>query len=583
MLTGENGGGKSATIDALAFLLDGSVLADADRTYLDSEPESAVVDGRDPTRPRSPETWVEGTFVLTEAEQESLGLPEVVKIRRYYHEASGTRLEVMRDVPADPLLRDLASLNVTELRKLARDNGLETAGVKAELVGRLEAFARESPQTKEWVKASTEIGRALPRLIMFGGRTPSADDEVRKVLNSRYQEHLMDPALQGKIADLEEDLRRRVTADATDLCRHVEERCPDLLSVRIEPDVSFKSGLSKTEIMVSKLAGEPVALAASGTGRNRRVTLAVWEWTNLRLAEDGEDRDARHTIVAYDEPDTYLDYKHQRRVMDLIRSQCQLPNVSVIVATHSLNLIDGVDISKIVHLKLDGERTIVERFIDGTHDDASEHLASIASALGVRNSVLLYERLFVGVEGPTEQQAFPLLFRLCQGMHLQSAGIALWACNNNEGALHFARFLNDHGRKVAFVVDNDSRTRARSIFSDTKLRQYGINPERQARFIGQPNELEELFTDTQWAEAANRYWPRNDGVKWSAEQIAAWRDPKIKKFSDALLENFKAESDTGPASKVDLMFKLAAGLTDAEQVPEALRELFAELAEIANS
>src|SRR5690606_38974774 len=119
-----------------------------------------------------------------------------------------------------------------------RDNGLETAGVKAELVGRLEAFARESPQTKEWVKASTEIGRALPRLIMFGGRTPSADDEVRKVLSSRYQEHLMDPALQGKIADLEEDLRRRVTADATDLCRHVEERCPDLLSVRIEPDVS---------------------------------------------------------------------------------------------------------------------------------------------------------------------------------------------------------------------------------------------------------------------------------------------------------------------------------------------------------
>lgn len=32
-----------------------------------------------------------------------------------------------------------------------------------------------------------------------------------------------------------------------------------------------------------------------------------------------------------------------------------------------------------------------------------------------------------------------------------------------------------------------------------------------------------------------------------------------------------------------MMFKLAAGITDAEHVPEALRGLFAELAEIANS
>ncbi|WP_030855160.1 hypothetical protein [Streptomyces sp. NRRL S-475] len=62
--------------------------------------------------------------------------------------------------------------------------------------------------------------------------------------------------------------------------------------------------------------------------------------------------------------------------------------------------------------------------------------------MGLRNSVLLHERCFLAVEGPTEQQCVPLLFRLSQGLPLQAAGIALWACDNNEGALHLAGYLS---------------------------------------------------------------------------------------------------------------------------------------------
>ncbi len=90
-----------------------------------------------------------------------------------------------------------------------------------------------------------------------------------------------------------------------------------------------------------------------------------------------------------------------------------------------MNLIDGVDIADVVHLKLsDSGRTLVERLDGDTHDGIDFHLGQIAAAVGLRNSVLLHERCFLAVEGPTEQQCVPLLFRLSQGLPLQAAGIA---------------------------------------------------------------------------------------------------------------------------------------------------------------
>jgi putative ATP-dependent endonuclease of the OLD family len=58
----------------------------------------------------------------------------------------------------------------------------------------------------------------------------------------------------------------------------------------------------------------------------------------------------RGVVIAYDEPDTHLDYRHQRDLVELIRAQASTPGVRIVVATHSLNLIDKVDIGDVVHL-----------------------------------------------------------------------------------------------------------------------------------------------------------------------------------------------------------------------------------------
>ena len=69
ILAGHNDGGKSALLDALAFLLGKHALAEDDRTYL-------TIDGEDESAPvRCEETSVVGSFTLDAWEQEQFDLP----------------------------------------------------------------------------------------------------------------------------------------------------------------------------------------------------------------------------------------------------------------------------------------------------------------------------------------------------------------------------------------------------------------------------------------------------------------------------------------------------------------------------
>lgn len=268
--------------------------------------------------------------------------------------------------------------------------------------------------------------------------------------------------------------------------------------------------------------------------------------------------------------------------MDLIHDQCNRPHVQMLVATHSMNLIDRVDIADVQHLALVEGRTSLTRLVDSSHDGIDRYLGDLASALGLQNSVLLHERCFVAVEGPTESQSLPILFRSATGMSLQAAGIALVPCNGNEGALKLARFLQKRDRQVAFVVDKDSTSNreTRKLFTVDKLRSYGFS-EDQIHYVGEPTELEELFSDERWCTTANTHWPRTDSQQWEPDHVAALRTGT--KFSGDLLELFKVGSATGPSSKPEMMATLATTKRDQETVPEPLQTIFETLIDLAQA
>ncbi|MFD3468122.1 ATP-dependent endonuclease [Streptomyces sp. NPDC058682] len=583
VLAGRNDGGKSAVLTALAFLLGTHRLTDEDRTYAQDE-EGAK--GR-----RCAETWVEGQFRLDAEEQLHNGLGEHVRIRRRSRLGEATCLEHFGSQPADPQLRDLGRLLKPALTALVAEYGLSPAGtLKEDLLAELTAHARTVPQDQGWQPLPKALEERLPRLLSFGGKDERPDDAVRTALSSSYKTHLEDETLQGRVREIEGEITQRLEKEADSLCHHIRQHCTEYLSVNVKPMVSFKGGFQGAPLHVSRADGEPVDLTRAGQGSTRRIALAVWEWTsnlleNAELTASTEQGSTQptQTIVVYDEPDTHLDYRHQRTVMDIIRKQCTLPHVSVMVATHSMNLIDGVDIADVVHLSLgSGGRTVIERLDDDQHDGIDFHLGQIAASLGLRNSVLLHERCFLAVEGDTEQKSLPLLFRLAQNMSLQAAGIALWGCENNEGALHLARYLVKHRRTVMLMVDADSRTN--KLFKDERLRRAGLDLEKHVSYVGEAegyNELEELFSDDQWAHAANTHWPRPAPHTWQADDFTAHRAGE--KFSARILDMIQNQAgDNSPNGKPAMVYGLATTLTTAQDVPRQLRDIFAHLQQLAH-
>ncbi|MFE1996398.1 ATP-dependent nuclease [Streptomyces parvulus] len=612
ILAGHNDGGKSAVLDSLHFLTGSKKLLTDDRTFLVQAGEQPEQAGEQelPTAPlRCEETVVVGEFRLDEWEQRQLELPVSVRIRRRAGQDCVGHLEYWGPLPDDERLRDLPALLVPALKALAKEFGLKPATEKKDdLRAALSVYAREHSSDKAWLPAPALMSARMPRLLPFDGKAAHPDAEIKTALSGRFKQYMEDPELRGKLSELEDQVKDRLRTEAKSLCDHIQLRCPDLTDVYVEPDISFEHGFRGAPLRVARTAGESVALDRSGLGRSRRVALAVWEWTSELLAEEEAEEPARavaeetkegsdgeaqppvvQTIVIYDEPDTHLDYHHQRRVMQLIQDQSAFAHVGVIVATHSLNLIDGVEISDVVHLKLDQHRTVIERIGNGAVGDELEaHLWKIAASLGLRNSVLLHERCFLAVEGDTEQRAFPLLFKLCENLSLQAAGIALWGCFNNEGALHLARYLAEHERSFMLVVDADSRSLPKSIFKPAKLTQFfGPRVADYVKFIGEPdpsleggetfNELEEAFSDDVWSRTANKIWPRITGV-WSPEDFAQLRGGK---FSDAVKQMLREQSENGPGGKPDMMFKLASALEDPHDVPEQLRLIFRQLRKLA--
>jgi recombinational DNA repair ATPase RecF len=571
VLAGHNDAGKSTIIDAVLFLLGSYDLTESDRTYIDLAP---VADDDEPQAPgRVSETFVEGVFALNGDEVATHGVA-TLRLRRISTDGNASKLEMLTMAPVDARLRDYGTLTIPFLKDRLDTLGLAQTGNKAELIERLDTAAAAAQKEELWVTASTAIDRALPTVKRFDASSAvDAEAAIQSTLQTKFKAHLKSDEYSGSLRTIEESLEQKLIDDAQAIRDHIADKVTDVGEVTIRPMVSLSngSGLKSTHVTVQNSRGEAIDLRLSGAGRARRIALAVWEYNATLLADATEE-----IVLLYDEPDTHLDYGHQRELMRLIHEQTKNPNVTLVIASHSMNLIDGTDIADVAHIKHVGHRTVVERLTDDV--SVGDHLGAIAASVGLRNTVLLHERLFVGVEGDSEARALPVLFRLAMGRQPESYGIALWPCNNNEGAVRFATFLVRHNRNVMFLVDRDSRTNAKHVFSDSKLRKEGLDPEKHSHYIGDKNEIEDVFSDAQWAAAANTLWPR-DGEQetsneWTAADFAAHREGK---FSSQVLDMLQRGSTSGPSGKPDALRDLALTLREPSEVPADLVTAFEEM------
>lgn len=301
IITGPNDGGKTSLLLALAILLNGQKVQEADLTHALADEDPPM--GR--TNDRFAECRVVGIFELSSEEQDELDLASEIRLRRRAT-PEGQSLEILKEVPANPDLRDIEEKSLADLKDAVESLGLKHAGPltkKESFLVPLREFAENSETEEAWMPASKELEAVLPRLIMFTSTAePSPENEISQALREAYNQSLEDEDIIGPVRSAEATVQSRLQDAANDLRKHIVERCPDLEKVEVVPTVSFKQGFGGVELRSFRPGQGPVDFSSSGAGTRRRVTLAVWEWTQNLLEE--QNSGARSVVVAYDEPDT---------------------------------------------------------------------------------------------------------------------------------------------------------------------------------------------------------------------------------------------------------------------------------------
>ncbi len=544
VLAGQNGGGKTSFIDALSMLLDRSSPREEARSS--SEREITV------------------TGVLTSVDD-----TDALTVRAR-HATGRVQRELLRLV--HPLFGGQpSSMTMPALREAIVSAGIESPGgtAKAPLVEAATQWIAGRPLTEleeAWVALPPEAAARLPRLTVFRSQDAAEQpDHVKRLITQESQRLLGTEAYSPRLGEIASEIQDSVDPVLGLIKAMIRRYCPGIADVAITTRFDFSRVSPQVEMRLTKSTGESIDLNEAGSGLAQRVGLAMYAATLATLQET--ETDSVGTLLAYDEPDTHLDYQAQRELFQIVRDQGNLAHVQVVVATHSVNLIDTVALQSIRHFRLDGQRTIVDVSPDYGGDDESAFVDDLAFGLGLRNSVLLSERCFLVVEGSTEESAIPILFKKITGETLASAGITLV---NTGGAGSVRRvvevLIQQLKRSVVVLVDEDAKHSPgrldRKWFSDM-----GLTEGTNGFFIG-TKEFEDAFDDETWLRVAEEHFPLRAGPVWQLREFASARAGEHG--MGQALENLISERVHGRVRKPQMGEALARTIT-ADGIPSVIR------------
>lgn len=513
LITGSNDGGKSALLNAVQL-------------FLESRPKVEETDFRliDPDKDkRKKEIILTGTLRDED---------EICEVRRIFYgedEDIDDRYEVKKSVPKDDELRWLLE-NFNDTNELSAVEGKEKmvalgfakedlASTKGERYEQLQEFASRQPRKDEWKE---ERSPSLPGVEHY--TSESLDDPVRDV------EKFLKKAVEGQVRSVKsDDDSYRAVEDTIRKTGNAElERLKNVFSrydyseeetgLDARIDIDIIKGLSIDRLNVHQ-GGKPMPIRKMGAARRRKLLLALHEW---QLESLQETDDPTPLVLLYDEPDTHFDYEAQRKLFGILRQLADEESVQVVVATHSLNLIDSVRIDSIAYLKQKDEgRDVACAEIERLKDWGEIH--EIARELGLRNHIVLNACLLCA-EGPTENVVIPRLYALDRdGRSLQSIGVEMLveAQDGKSYSWSLCKHALKNGKQAFLLLDEDTRTAEARPINGSAIADFNeevgqdlIAEGENLVYLGD-DELEDLFDDATLVASLERYYrkQRGDGAE----------------------------------------------------------------------
>lgn len=582
---GENDSGKTAILDALEILLTNrrpSTSEPSDfRMSSDGEVADTIVirgtldlDDHD-TIPEDYRTTDGHEFVLTKT-----------------FTASSTSCEVLGRSFADPRWNDFERQSAAVQRELLQALGIAPGRNSTERCAQFDEGVSTGALTK--VPATVEIRFAdiadrLPRFERIASteyRHP--DTMVQRTLqavvdsflrpeNQETGERELLPELQG----IKSRVKDALDAKIEQMLDTLKTTNPRLISAQVSPDIDFSRSVTAANLMLDTGQG-PRLVDSFGEGTKKKLWMALWDW------EQQTQRELQDipTIRAYDEPDVNLDYAAERKLFAGIIDATRSPErrTQAVVCTHTLTLIDRAPAKSMNLIKVDegGVRSI-EYVSDDADEEVERFLSTIGRSVGLTNSALFYERAYLVIEGESEENALPVLYRNLYGRSIIEDGVVLiplLSCSAWKAVLKvLLRYKID---RTVMLLDQDCTTPGSGVcVTPEALAELGYPAQfltTSCFFIGD-REFEDAFRTADIVAVLNSVWPKEDSTTWTEAEIDQFRDPTCK-FSDDLLHCVRrtcVKCQRSLARKPEFAEKLACHCSAGAQIPQTIRLVFEEL------
>jgi len=579
---GENDSGKSSILDILDIALNNA----------QPQPNDFY---RDSDNNLSNEIEIELTFNLDDTDTAIFedSINGVLTIKKVFPITGNQQSFILINAPEDDRFNvDFIHINAEEQKELLLSI---RADLEASVISNTEkrkaifdTLYNEQPKTETWKPVNNTYGKGLvlyerynamdyidPAAIVGKTFRQVFEQSIYKVKKGDEQSVELIPQLKA----VEKKARIEISKKVIELQDFVKKYCNNVVQIDYQPSFDFRNGIKQGEFYLNRGHGlHP--LSRIGDGTKRRLFMAVTDWDREILSARPKDFQITPLIIrGYDEPDTNLHYEAQRLMYYSIAelANTKETGIQAILCTHSLTLIDRAPAPciRLFHLDSDG-CTRISRLETDDDPNIENFLKEIAAELGITNSIMFYERCFIIVEGLTEYNALPMLYKKVFSRSMIEDGIRIIDVQSNSSVNAFLRLFGLNKPELLLVfIDRDSENRRDLKLTASLLREIGYPNqfiENNIKFIGNM-EFEDCFSDELIVAALNSYWPKNDGNLWSNEDIQNIRG--AEKFSDAIRRIVWDHTNQNGNKWTKPEFGKALSETcPIDQIPEGITELF---------
>lgn len=578
-LIGENDSGKSSALDLLEMVL-GDQSPDDNDYYRNEDGVPAE------------HITVTLTFELDDADRPAaetfVAEDGLLHLRKVFSATTSETCYKGQQFLDDRLCQNFKGMTAGQLDQVLEELELEHQGRlnKNQRLELIEAHKQQAPTREDWIPIQpSTIREILPRFERYRAIDyQSPESLVQKTLQSVYESTIFETRDDGQrqpvgsLRTLKDKIEVEINAKVGELLVFVQRYNERVRQIKYDPTIDFSRGLRAGEFLMDDGRGLHY-LSKSGDGTKRRMFIATLDWDRQVMSE--QVGVTRPIIRGYDEPDVNLHYEAQRMMYQTISDivQQEGSRVQAIICTHSLTMIDRAPATSINLLNLSENGCTSASFLRTDNDpEIEEFLHLLASELGITNTMVFYERCYVIIEGPTEENALPVLYRKLHKRSPLEDGIRFINIEGKGGRKGLLKLLGKNRQAITLsLLDPDTDLIPELQAADFEQQVL----DQQVFYIGE-HEFEDAFSDEVLCLCLEQVWPRADGADWTPEHLRPLREnADKKKFSDALLGMVYQSSETGPECKKPVLGVELAKRCSVEAIPEPITRLFKRAREVA--